>query len=115
MARLGRHGWHTGDGAAIARRSGLPCGGNPRGASGGRVGPRFSPAARPSWQRIYYNFMRPTTSDAQLELGGATQALDYDLSRPMCACRTSCKAVTFAHDKMGGHLIALHASGMAHG
>lgn len=48
--------------------------------AGERVGPRFFATGEPiDGSRVYYNFMRPTTSDAQipLELGRA-RALDYD-------------------------------------
>jgi hypothetical protein len=50
-------------------------------ASGERVGPRyFASGEAIDGERVYYNFMRPTYSEAQLELEMArAQALDYDL------------------------------------
>ncbi|WP_040922865.1 amidohydrolase family protein [Saccharomonospora xinjiangensis] len=49
--------------------------------SGSRVGPRFHATGEPiDGSRVYYNFMRPTTSDAQVELElSRAKALDYDM------------------------------------
>ena len=91
-------------------------------ASGERVGPRyFASGEAIDGERVYYNFMRPTTSDAQLdrELSRA-RALDYDLLKTYVRLphEMQKKAVQFAHDTLGvgGH-VALHAArnGVRHG
>jgi Tol biopolymer transport system component len=73
--------------------------------SGGRVGPRyFAVGEAIDGERVYYNFMRPTTSDAQLELElSRAQALDYDLVKTYVRLPHALqqKAVQFAHDKLG--------------
>ena len=74
-------------------------------ASAGRVGPRFFASGEAiDGERVYYNFMRPTMSDAQLDLELArAQALDYDLVKTYVRLPHAMqqKAMTFAHDKMG--------------
>lgn len=49
--------------------------------SGARVGPRFYATGEPiDGSRVYYNFMRPTTSDEQVERElSRAKALDYDM------------------------------------
>ena len=49
--------------------------------SGGRVGPRFFQSGEAlDGERVYYNFMRPIMSDAQLDLElSRAQAMEYDL------------------------------------
>ncbi|EIE99154.1 periplasmic component of the Tol biopolymer transport system [Saccharomonospora glauca K62] len=49
--------------------------------SGARVGPRFYATGEPiDGSRVYYNFMRPTTSDEQVEWElSRAKALDYDM------------------------------------
>jgi len=49
-------------------------------AAGTRVGPRFFATGEPiDGERVYYNFMRPTTSEEQLALElSRAKALDYD-------------------------------------
>jgi Tol biopolymer transport system component len=74
-------------------------------ASGARVGPRyFATGEAIDGERIYYNFMRPTTSDEQLdrELLRA-QALDYDFLKTYVRLphAMQLKALKFAHEKMG--------------
>ena len=73
--------------------------------SGERVGPRyFATGEAIDGERIYYNFMRPTTSEAQLDLElQRAQALDYDLLKTYVRLPHAMqrKAMRFAHDKMG--------------
>lgn len=49
--------------------------------SGARVGPRFYATGEPiDGSRVYYNFMRPTTGDEQVERElSRAEALDYDM------------------------------------
>lgn len=73
--------------------------------SGARVGPRFFASGEAiDGERVYYNFMRPTTSEAQLaiELSRA-QALDYDLLKTYVRLPHAMqqKAMEFAHKQMG--------------
>ncbi len=74
-------------------------------ASGERVGPRyFASGEAIDGERIYYNFMRPTTSEAQLQLElSRAQALDYDLLKTYVRLPHAWQkiAMTFAHQKMG--------------
>jgi Tol biopolymer transport system component len=74
-------------------------------ASGERVGPRyFASGEAIDGERVYYNFMRPTTSDAQLdrELSRA-RALDYDLLKTYVRLphELQRKAMQFAHATLG--------------
>lgn len=74
-------------------------------ASGSRVGPRyFATGEAIDGERIYYNFMRPTLSDAQLqtELSRAL-GLEYDNLKTYVRLPHAMqkKAMTFAHDQMG--------------
>lgn len=75
-------------------------------ASGARVGPRFFATGEASdGERIYYNFMRPTTGgDAQLELElSRAKALDYDNIKTYVRLSHAdqAKVIRFAHDEMG--------------
>lgn len=74
-------------------------------ASGERVGPRyFASGEAIDGERVYYNFMRPTTSAAQLERElSRAQALDYDLVKTYVRLphEMQKKAMQFAHDAMG--------------
>src|SRR5438132_6852620 len=74
-------------------------------ASGDRVGPRyFASGEAIDGERVYYNFMRPTVSEAQLTLELArAQALDYDLLKTYVRLphEWQKQAMTFAHQKMG--------------
>jgi hypothetical protein len=74
-------------------------------ASGDRVGPRFFASGEAiDGERVYYDFMRPTLSPAQLELElSRAKALDYDLLKTYVRLPHEMqeKAVKFAHDKMG--------------
>lgn len=73
--------------------------------SGTRVGPRFFASGEAlDGERVYYNFMRPITSDAQMELElSRAKALDYDLLKTYVRLPHALqqKAMTFAHEKMG--------------
>jgi Tol biopolymer transport system component len=73
--------------------------------AGDRVGPRFLATGEAiDGERVYYNFMRPTMSEAQLdrELSRA-QALDYDLLKTYVRLPHAWqkKAMEFAHSKLG--------------
>ncbi|MFY3746034.1 amidohydrolase family protein [Anaeromyxobacter sp. Red801] len=74
-------------------------------ASGARVGPRFFASGEAiDGERVYYNFMRPTTSAAQLDLELArAKALDYDMLKTYVRMQHEwqAKAVRFAHEEMG--------------
>jgi Tol biopolymer transport system component len=74
-------------------------------ASGDRVGPRyFASGEAIDGERVYYNFMRPTMSEAQLALElSRAQALDYDLLKTYVRLphEWQKEAMTFAHQKMG--------------
>ena len=89
-------------------------------ASGPRVGPRyFASGEAIDGERVYYNFMRPTTSDAQLdrELSRA-RALDYDLLKTYVRLphEMQKKAMQFAHDILGvGTTSHYMLPGMAYG
>jgi Tol biopolymer transport system component len=88
--------------------------------SGERVGPRyFASGEAIDGERVYYNFMRPTTSDAQLdrELSRA-RALDYDLLKTYVRLphQMQKKAMQFAHDTLGvGATSHYMLPGMAYG
>jgi hypothetical protein len=73
--------------------------------SGERVGPRFFASGEAlDGERVYYNFMRPIMSDAQLDLElSRARALDYDLLKTYVRLPHAMqqKAVTFAHAHMG--------------
>jgi Tol biopolymer transport system component len=73
--------------------------------SGERVGPRyFATGEALDGERIYYNFMRPTTSDVQLERElSRARALDYDLLKTYVRLphEMQKKAMQFAHDTLG--------------
>jgi Tol biopolymer transport system component len=73
--------------------------------SGERVGPRyFASGEALDGERVYYNFMRPIMSDAQLELElSRARALDYDLLKTYVRLPHAMqeKAMRFAHEKMG--------------
>ena len=89
-------------------------------ASGARVGPRFFASGEAiDGERVYYNFMRPTYSDAQLKLELArAQALDYDLVKTYVRLPHAMQkeVVEFAHQNMGA-IVASHymLPGMAYG
>lgn len=74
-------------------------------ASGERLGPRyFATGEAIDGERVYYNFMRPTTSDAQLDLElSRARALDYDLLKTYVRLphEMQKKTMQFAHDSMG--------------
>jgi hypothetical protein len=74
-------------------------------ASGSRVGPHyFASGEAIDGERVYYNFMRPTMSEAQLALElSRAQALDYDLLKTYVRLphEWQKEAMTFAHQKMG--------------
>ena len=88
--------------------------------SGQRVGPRFFASGEAiDGERVFYNFMRPTYSDSQLDLElSRAQALDYDLLKTYVRLPHAMQkeAVKFAHDKMGV-IVASHymLPGMAYG
>ena len=73
--------------------------------SGERIGPRFFASGEAiDGERVYYNFMRPTTSDAQLDLElSRAKALDYDLLKTYVRLPHAMqeRAMRFAHDQMG--------------
>lgn len=74
-------------------------------AAGERVGPRFYATGEPiDGNRVYYNFMRPTTSDSQVkrELSRA-KALDYDLLKTYVRLPANRmrKVIAFAHKRLG--------------
>jgi Tol biopolymer transport system component len=74
-------------------------------SSGDRVGPRFFASGEAiDGERVYYNFMRPTMSEAQLKLElERAQALDYDLVKTYVRLphEWQKEAMTFAHQKLG--------------
>jgi len=69
--------------------------------SGRRVGPRFFATGEPmDGSRVYYNFMRPVTSQAQLEREfSRVAALDYDMLKTYVRLKAAwmAEAVDFAH------------------
>lgn len=88
--------------------------------SGARVGPRFFVTGEPiDGERIYYGFMRPTTSRSQLALElSRAQALEYDSLKTYVRLPFELQraAVEFAHEVMGIP-VASHAMlpGMSYG
>jgi hypothetical protein len=74
-------------------------------ASGERVGPRFFASGEAlDGERVYYNFMRPTTSEVQLERElSRAKALDYDLLKTYVRLPHAMQkqAMQFAHDSLG--------------
>jgi Tol biopolymer transport system component len=95
-------------------------------ASGDRVGPRyFATGEAIDGERVYYNFMRPTTSTDQLGLSlSRAQALGYDMVKTYVRLPHDMQAMAaqFAHDQMGvwtaSHYMlpgmSLGMDGMAH-
>jgi hypothetical protein len=73
--------------------------------SGKRLGPRFFASGEAiDGERVYYNFMRPTSSEAQLALElSRAKALDYDLLKTYVRLPHALqeKAVRFAHSEIG--------------
>lgn len=73
--------------------------------SGERVGPRFFATGEAlDGERVYYNFMRPITSEGQLKLElGRAKALDYDLVKTYVRLPHAMQeeAVQFAHQQIG--------------
>ena len=73
--------------------------------SGQRVGPRFFATGEAiDGERVYYNFMRPTTSDAQLDLElKRAKALQYDNLKTYVRLPHSMqrKVAMFGHEQMG--------------
>ena len=71
--------------------------------SGARIGPRyFATGEAIDGSRIFYNFMRPTFSDAQLALElQRAAALDYDLMKAYVRLKTEWqqRVVGWAHDR----------------
>ena len=89
-------------------------------SSGARVGPRyFASGEAIDGERVYYNFMRPTMSDAQLDLElSRAKALDYDILKTYVRLPHEMqeKAVKFAHEKMGVNTISHYMlPGMGYG
>jgi Tol biopolymer transport system component len=88
--------------------------------SGGRLGPRyFASGEAIDGERVYYNFMRPTMGDAQLNLElSRAQALDYDLLKTYVRLPHAMqeKAMKFAHEKMGVSTVSHYMlPGLAYG
>jgi len=73
--------------------------------SGARIGPRFFATGEAiDGERVYYNFMRPTTSAGQLALElSRAEALEYDSLKTYVRLPhpTQKEAMTFAHAKLG--------------
>jgi Tol biopolymer transport system component len=73
--------------------------------SGTRVGPRFFATGEAiDGERVYYNFMRPTTSGTQLALElSRAEALEYDSLKTYVRLPHSMQkdAMQFAHGKLG--------------
>jgi hypothetical protein len=89
-------------------------------ASGDRVGPRFFASGEAiDGERVYYNFMRPTLTEAQLDLElSRAKALDYDILKTYVRLPHEMqeKAVKFAHDRMGVNTISHYMlPGMGYG
>jgi Tol biopolymer transport system component len=95
-------------------------------ASASRVGPRyFATGEAIDGERIYYNFMRPTTSTDQLALSlSRAQALSYDMVKTYVRLPHEMQAMVahFAHEDLGvwtaSHYMlpgmSLGMDGMAH-
>ncbi|HEY3826517.1 MAG TPA: amidohydrolase family protein [Bryobacteraceae bacterium] len=89
-------------------------------ASGDRMGPHFFASGEAiDGERVYYNFMRPTLTEAQLELElSRAKALDYDILKTYVRLPHELqeKAVKFAHEKMGVNTISHYMlPGMGYG
>jgi Tol biopolymer transport system component/imidazolonepropionase-like amidohydrolase len=89
-------------------------------ASGERLGPRFFASGEAiDGERVYYNFMRPTMSDGQLDLElSRAKALDYDLLKTYVRLphEMQKKAMQFAHRAMGVPVASHYMlPGMAYG
>ena len=73
--------------------------------SGERVGPRyFASGEAIDGERVYYDFMRPTLSEAQLQLElSRAKALDYDILKTYVRLPHAMQeeAMKFAHTQMG--------------
>ena len=73
--------------------------------SGARVGPRyFATGEAIDGERVYYNFMRPVSSEDQLDLENArAKALDYDMVKTYVRLPHAWqkKVVDFAHGQIG--------------
>jgi Tol biopolymer transport system component len=73
--------------------------------SGERLGPRFFASGEAiDGERVYYNFMRSTTSETQLALElSRAKALDYDLLKTYVRLPHALqeKAMQFAHNEIG--------------
>ena len=88
--------------------------------SGARVGPRFFATGEAiDGERIYYNFMRPTTSEEQLKIElSRARALEYDSLKTYVRLPHAMQkeVVQFAHGTMGV-TVASHymLPGMAYG
>lgn len=88
--------------------------------SGARVGPRFFATGEAiDGERIYYNFMRPTTSEEQLKIElSRARALEYDSLKTYVRLPRAMQkeVVRFAHGTMG-ITVASHymLPGMAYG
>jgi hypothetical protein len=88
--------------------------------SGGRVGPRyFASGEAIDGERVYYDFMRPTLNEAQLQLElSRAKALDYDILKTYVRLPHSMQqeAVKFAHAQMGVDVFSHYMlPGMAYG
>ena len=74
-------------------------------SSGQRIGPRFFATGEAiDGERVYYNFMRPTTSDAQLDLElSRAKELHYDNLKTYVRLPHAMqkKVAEFGHDQMG--------------
>jgi len=89
-------------------------------SSGERLGPRyFATGEAIDGERVYYNFMRPTMSDAQLDLElSRARALDYDLLKTYVRLphEMQKKAMQFAHSVLGAPTASHYMMpGMAYG
>ncbi len=88
--------------------------------SGDRVGPRyFASGEAIDGERVYYDFMRPTLSEAQLQLElSRAKALDYDLLKTYVRLPHAMQqeAMKFAHTQMGVAVFSHYMlPGMAYG
>ncbi|HYX91580.1 MAG TPA: amidohydrolase family protein, partial [Myxococcaceae bacterium] len=74
-------------------------------ASGARVGPRFFATGEAvDGERVFYNFMRPVTSEAQLAIEAErARSLEYDMVKTYVRLphEWQAKVVRFAHEEMG--------------
>jgi Tol biopolymer transport system component len=88
--------------------------------SGARLGPRFFATGEAiDGERVYYNFMRPTTSEEQLKIElSRAQALGYDSLKTYVRLPHSMQkeVVQFAHGTMGVPVLSHYMlPGMAYG